>query len=269
MPRKRRESRPAAENTTLKNVLAAIVLTGLGFLVLLLASHEDWWDDRQTGQVFLQQAGGAVAVAGILSVLWELAGKRAIREETFELAGLRHEVDRAKLERIVEDYNELDWPGMLASTTKVDLWVSYGRTWRGANFSHLQEMLKDSNARLRVVMPDPQDQDALVLMAERYNKPTHELIVLMEEARRDLEGLAERSKASVEIYLRAGEPLHALYLLGGKAVVTLYSHQRERGSTPALVASAGGHLHAFLKRDMEALISQGLKVYPSAPGGSK
>lgn len=262
----RKEPRPAAQNTTLKNTLWAVLLAVAGFALLLFASHETYWDDRQTLQVFLQQAGGAIAVAGILSVLWELAGKRAMRRETFELAGLRHEVERSRLDRIVENYNELDWQSMLAATSTVDLWVSYGRTWRQANFSHLQQTLQDSSARLRVVMPDPDDLDALLLMAERFGRDPKDLTALMKEARADLEGLAERSKATVEIYLRTGEPLHALYLLGGKAVVTLYSHQRERGSTPALVASAGGHLHAFLRRDMDALISQGVKVYPPTGG---
>jgi hypothetical protein len=247
--------RPYRRITTLQTWLVAALVAAVGLELLYLAGRDDLWTDLSGLRALTNALGGALIVSIALGGLWELFGKRAFAREILETARTSTDVEAAGLTRVGSRYlDDPDWERLFSTVRKLDIFVAYARTWRHSNLSRLQAVASRPDARLRLYLPDPNDEETVRILAGRFNQTAEELVAAITEARREIEALHRPDGAEVTVYFRRGDVLFSCYRFDGTAVLTLYSHSRERVSAvPTLVVRDGGSLYDYVRAELRAI----------------
>ncbi|MGH4011197.1 MAG: hypothetical protein ACRDTH_24070 [Pseudonocardiaceae bacterium] len=174
----------------MQTVLVALVGAAIGVGVIVFANTWDWLASRLGLQAVLNNLGGAIFVAFALTVLWELFGKRAFAREILESVRLTADVESAGIARVGVDYlQDPEWEDLFRDTQKLDIFFSYGRTWRNMHRKHLDELAQRPHGRIRVVLPDPNDSETVQNLAQRFGMESAELVANIKEACADFQSL--------------------------------------------------------------------------------
>jgi hypothetical protein len=251
------EGRSIQSKVTTRSTIAL----GLCFVIvgalLLWWSGTSQWKSNEPVQAFLGQAGGLILATGLLTVAWDLFGRRAFADEVLAKAGLSTDVVRAGIIRVTNQYLvEVEWTSLFRDVSKLDIVVAYGATWRNTHRASLQQVARRSDARIRVFLPDPDDRRTVAVLADRFNTQPADLITKINEAIRDFRSLAVPSGATIEVWLRAGDAVFSCYRFDSKAVLTLYSHGRERRTQVPTFVIRGGDLFDFVYNELTAIAAQ-------------
>jgi hypothetical protein len=149
-----------------------------------------------------------------------------------------------------------DWDALFSGAEKVDIFVAYGRTWRNTHLPQLKEVVSNSKARLQVFLPDPQDMNTISILADRFSMKRDDLVGAILEAKEAFLGLRVPNGGEVKVYFRKGDSVFSCYRFDNHAVVTLYTHSRQRGQVPTLVCRNGGTLYDFVRQELRAIQGQ-------------
>ncbi len=142
------------------------------------------------------------------------------------------------------------WGKLLEKTTKLDLVLMYGDSWRNTYLKYIIKMLEDKG-RLRVVLPEVTHLPLCRLYSERLGCSEKEFKSRIARASLDFQNLAKYGQ--VEIYTCPTYFHHAIYLFDNQCVLSLYSY-RGRVETPFLILE-DGLLMQFIREDFDWLIS--------------
>lgn len=162
--------------------------------------------------------------------------------------------------RVTNQYlEEVEWDELFRDVSKLDIAVAYARTWRTTHRGRL-ERATAAGARVRLFLPDPDDQATVSTLADRFNMDSARLQREIREAIGDFRSLAVGNGGSLEVYLRAGDVVFSCYRFDSHAVITLYSHGRKRRTQVPTFVVRGGELYDFVYSELEALRDQGRPV---------
>jgi hypothetical protein len=151
------------ERTSLRILLGSVALVLIGVILLVAAHHAS----PQWTAAPLNGLAGTMIAAGVLSFLWELAAKRAFLTEVMEVAGLGRDVEESGLVQLTSDFQRgLDWAKLIGAASDADMLLATGRTWRISNLAALKKFAE--RGRLRLALPDPQDQPLVDELARRF-----------------------------------------------------------------------------------------------------
>jgi hypothetical protein len=251
------------QSTSLKYWLVAVVLFFVGILLLLWSNDPDQWTKSGSLQVLIQQFGSFLIVSVALSVLWEAVGKRALLDEVLAKAQISKELHFAKILQVSSSFHQnIDWESLLSSVHKLDLLFAYARSWRNTHIEELRRLVSSESTRIRVVLPDIEDEPTIRELAKRFNYEPADVRKLVGEAITEftsLKELATRSDkgASVEIWLLPQAPVFTYYRFDNKAVFALYSHRRERAPVPTFVIEEGGPLFEYFYQEYKKMVEGG------------
>lgn len=246
---------PYREITNRTALLAAVVVAVLGGALLFLGGNEGLWHGHKGLQAWVNGIGGSLFGAVALGFLWELAGKRALADEMYERFGTSSDVRTAGLIGIGSSYvSDPDWETYFSGVTRLDIVVAYAHTWRNQHLPQLREVASRADARIRVYLPDPDDSEGISVLAYRFGYDAERLKRNIEEARQEFTRLATPNGADVQVLYRPAYSVFSFYRFDSVAVVTLYSHSRERQpNVPTFVCKAGGSLFNFVYEELVAL----------------
>lgn len=250
------------EGTNLRVILAALVVAGFGAFLLYIAGRSDLWQGKLAGQTLVSQLGGVFLAAVAISLLWEFAGKRKFADEILAKVGVGSDIERAGVLRITDQYlKEVEWDSYFRDVTKLDIVVAYGRTWRQTHWEQLLTIAGRRDARVRVILPDPDDIQSLTVLADRFDRTPAKLREdILESAREFLALTVPTGGGSIRLYFRRGDQVFSCYRLDQIAVVTLYSHSRIRRSVPTFVCRSGGSLYDFVRQEVDAMLQNSREV---------
>ncbi len=145
---------------------------------------------------------------------------------------------------VIEDFVAIEpgeWQEWFRSSTTIDLFVMYSRTWRNTYLSELREVVAKGGS-IRVVLPSlSPDNRALGIMAGRMGEPIGELHEGVSETATELAKLGSR----VSIKYTRLYYTHAMYLSESGGYVSLYSYLGNRDPTPAIRLTPGPMLTRF------------------------
>jgi hypothetical protein len=239
-------------------ILVALGIAVLGTLLLAWGGNEDFWKAHKGWQAAINGVGGSLFGAVALGFLWELVGKRALVDEMFERFGTSGDVKTAGLVRIGSNYTaDPDWDSYFAGVSRLDIMVAYAHTWRNQHLLKLREVASRPDARIRVYLPDPTDTLGIEVLAAKFGSDSARLKQNIEEARREFMTLARPNGADVKVLYRPAYSVFSFYRFDSTAVVTLYSHSRERQpNVPTFVCKSGGSLFAFVYEELGAVRRQ-------------
>ncbi|MFC7811399.1 MULTISPECIES: hypothetical protein [Streptomyces] len=236
---------------------------GLG---LLYVSGLSWSEDHKSFGVLANQLGGLLIASVALATLWDLVGRRSFFREMLEVLELKHDVHSSGLESIGTDYRKVvDWDDRLNSAKNLDIFAAWATTWRNNNQTNLQQLASRNGAKIRVCLPDPNDNTCVKSLAARFNLSQGDVRTRLNDA---IEGYkkfdANGSRTGrVEIWTTPVFRAFSAYRIDDQFVVTLYHHKDNRsGSFPAFMCRKGGSLFAFFEEDLEGVLGASTKVYP-------
>jgi hypothetical protein len=173
-------------------------------------------------------------------------------------AQLIADIQGSGLMRVGTNYlNELEWGELFAGARQLDIFVAYGQTWRNLHARHLHDLAARPGSRIRVFLPDPADDTAMAMLADRFAITVEEMTRRITATRDDYDLLRQPDGADVEIYYRPGDRLYSFYRLDDTVVIGLYSHSRNRmPSIPVLVCRAPGSFYQFIIDDLSNIEQQ-------------
>ncbi|MEV7613799.1 hypothetical protein [Streptomyces sp. NPDC089799] len=257
-------SNPYRRVTSLKYWLIAASGLGVG-LIFLYVSGISWFDQHKGAAAFLNQLGGLIGASVALAVLWELVGRRSFFQEMLEVLHVKNDVDSAGLAAIGTDYSRvIDWEHRLDSAKRLDIFAAWATTWRNTHQTRLTRIANRPDAKIRVCLPDPADQDCVRSLATRFNMTEDRVRSKLNEAIDGYKSLdGPTASGRIEIYLSPVFRAFTAYRVDDTFVVSLYHHKDNRsGTVPSFSCHRGGSLYEFFEEDLEGVLNVSTKLYP-------
>lgn len=172
------------------------------------------------------------------------------------------DVRAAGLTRIGTAYlTDMQWAALFADVRELDIYMAYGQTWTRMHARNLARVAARPDARIRVVLADPDDERTVSVLADRFSLTPEELRRRIQDTRADYAAFRTDGGATIEIYYRPGDRMFSFYRLDDTAVVGFYSHGRTRAaSVPVFVCERPGDLFHFVIEEWAAVIHDGRPV---------
>ena len=243
-------------------ILASLVIGILLFaLVAILREHYLTKFPGWLG-ITLEQVAGVLIATAILSLFWELVGKRALASEVMETANLAQEVREAGLTHIWIKYLSEDlWRERFRRARRLDVFVAYANTWRETYRNEIASFAKRRGQQLRVILPDFDDPQTIASIAARSNKTPAEVTVKVKEAFERYKDLLEGSNC--QILAHKGPQGYAVYRFDDECIVTLYRNNPTKTSDIPTLTLSGGSFGSFLDADLNEVITHARVLWSS------
>lgn len=257
-----RKPRPSRESRSLTNALVDLAAWKIGTAFVLVGIACLYGSSALEGahgpsalDTTLREVGALLFVTGALGVFWDLLGRRALTRELLDAADVSGNIATAGLKRIVPRYLDVDWDSLLESARHVDLFFAYARTWRTVYATALRRFVEQDGVRLRVVLPDRENEELMALLAAKFRYGGADLIRHIEDAESDFANLQRQAgpQATVEVR-RTGEfPVYSYYRLDRRCFGVLYGQAPGRTDVPTFECEQGGSLSTFFRDQFEKL----------------
>lgn len=155
--------------------LWSILIAFAGLALLYFSSPIDRAGYHRSG-VLLEESGAALFIAGVLAVVWELAGKRAFADEILAKANMARDLAEAGVDTVAASFKDqrINWNDLFKNACRLDIFVAYGATWRNTQAERIERLLSDGG-KLRIVLPDPEDSHVVDSLARRFGMDTEDM----------------------------------------------------------------------------------------------
>jgi hypothetical protein len=182
-------------------------------------------------------------------------GRRAFLDEVLAKVSMSKELTFAGIAKVSDSFHDadIDWNGLFSSTSRLDVFFSYGHTWRGTHSAKLRDLASKSGAKIRVVLPDPDNAMVVGELARRFSMTPERVRDYIVEAEEDFSALRERG-AQVEIFFLPMAPLFTFYRFENEAVLAFHNHRLGRNPVPTFIVRRGGTLWSYLKEEFHGMI---------------
>ena len=200
---------------------------------------------------------------------------KASLEDLIAKTKLAEEVRGAKLTTFTNDFwYGVNWLELFRNVKRLDLFFSYARSWMNSHTPQLQALAKRPGARIRVILPDPDDNQLMTYLAQRFSNKPEEVRNNIENTKKDLLKIFvepfSKSKnlrpPDFSLYYLAAAPLFTFYRFDHEVVLAMYKHRPSRGGIPILIGEEGGTIFEFVMQEIEAFTDEkeGLtrRIYP-------
>jgi len=248
-------------------VATVMLVIGVALTVLAATTALD-------SMIFLKKlaenVGGVLLATGLISILWELISKRAFLSEVFAIARLSEDIKTSGLLRVTTNFqHEIEWPELLTSAKRIDIFVSYARTWRNTNLALLRAFAERQGSVMNLILPDPDDPKVLGELARRYNLKPETIGERISEAIQEFQSMFDRKRSGrgqLSIWVTGTVPIFTFYRVDGRIVIAMYRHRLERGDIPTFICDNKGQLAQFIDKEFNALTDETVrgvrKIFP-------
>lgn len=237
-------------------VLAAVAVV-LGVALLVTATLlEDHAGAPKWVTTPLREMGALLFVTSVLTLAWDIRGKRILADEVLAAAGVAAEVRQAGLLHVTDSYLDgVEWKKLLSNSREVDLFFSYASTWRNAHATEMRSLVLSQGATLRVILPDPGDRALMADLASRYGYEQAAMVDRVRDAINDFQGLKQAAKngSTVEVRFTTRAPVFSYYRFDKTTVSALYAQVLGRVPVPTFVSERGGRLSEFFDQQFVSL----------------
>lgn len=211
-------------------------------------------------QNLASQFGGLLLISGGLSLFWEIRAKRVLIEETLLLAGVAENLVGAGVVHVGLNYKQADvWQGLEAAHTLVVV-ASHPNTWRKSFQSDLEAISRRTSARVSFVVPDPNDEETMRMLAFRDRETPAEAKRSVVEFVTEVGKIFANAKGDFQVRISKSMPSYTAYRIDDEIVFTLYPYASGRPSGIPTLRVAEGELKRWMLEDMQAALEQAVPV---------
>ena len=249
---------------TYRTVIIAMAFVFVGIALLYISGSPTFEHDQPSVQTLVRELGALLVVTGGITVLWDQKGRRDFADEVLAKAQVGADIRSSGVQRLSMQWlDDVEWSRMIQQAREIEIFISYGATWRRTHWARFQEFSRDPHNSLRVYLPHPEDEATVSVLALRYASTSDRIRQQITDAAADFASLRQAGGgADIRIYYRRGDPTFTCYRFDNQIVVTLYSHRRARGDVPTILIGPGT-LFNFFAAELRAIRSQG-EPQPSA-----
>lgn len=199
---------------------------------------------------------GALLVASLsLSIIWELTIKRSFLNEIYEVSKVSIEVKESGLTGISMVFHQQDWGNYFKNVKHFDFFVTYAKTWRNSNKHFMDELAKRADAKIRVVLPNPDNLQLITELARRCNKTESNMKSVIEESIKDYNYIFSGKECQYAIYLTDRAPLFCIYRFDHQILASLFTQMKDIQLVPMLKMDTLGSVSRFFIREFDDLIA--------------
>ena len=246
------------ERTNLRAVLLSIVTLLCGVILLFISNSKRLWGGLEAIQAVIRDSGSLLVASVAVVILWELVGKRAFLDELLGKVQIAEEVRRAGIIGY-GDFRHMEWISLFQSVSNLDIFFVYGRTWRNTYAGQLLSLAERKGARIRVVLPDPEDATTVAELARRFECTTTELSNRILESANFFLDIHDKSKAkgaNVEVWFLPAAPQYSFYTFDRIAILAMYTHIHERTAVPTFVVEEGGQVYGYIQKEFDSMVRE-------------
>lgn len=240
----------------LRTLLAAAAALLVGGVLLLCAAvwHGEWYAQ------LLHELGSVLIAAVVLVVIFDFWQKDALFQELFRNARSAEQLQAARITGFSSTFQDnVPWEDLFRRSTRLDLMIAYGATWRNTHSQRIKGFLTKQGAKLGVMLPDPDNDAVLGELGRRFNMEGAEVRSKIEEAIAFFKQFRASFPEKVDIYLMATCPTHTFYQFDNEAILALYPHHRGRTGVPTFVVERGGEIYEFIRAEWRGLSEEGVR----------
>ncbi len=232
----------------------------IGFLItifvligIICVGLADWREDWKLGAVILRDVGISFLVAGLIGI-FDVFLKQHLFAELDRRAKIDQTLVSSGVQGVYPEIASLDWKTLLKHTTHFDLIAFRTRTWRQNHREPLKAMLKRKNSRVRIFLPNPENQTLVADLANRFSMEPTEVTGSIFEAVKEFRAMLPTgsSGGTLELFYFDRSLTYTLFAFDHDVIVTMYSYTKERFELPALHYRDGASKTRILK-DLENL----------------
>lgn len=228
------------------------LLPGLIFEIVAIVAlgHLPVW------QNIASQIGGLLLISGGLSLFWDIRAKRVLIEETLLLADVAANLAESGVRHVGLNYKEPSvWRG-LGEARRLVVVASHPNSWRKSVQKELEIISDRLSAHVRFVLPDPNNEQTMQMLAFRDNESPDEAKRSVDEFIAEINGIFARSKADFKICLSSSIPSYTAYRIDDEIVVTLYPQASGRPSAVPTLRIADSAMTQWMFGDIEAALNE-------------
>ena len=246
------------ERTNLRTFTVSLLLFLLGVVLLIFSEANEAIGKTAWLKAVIANLGGLLVATISIATLWELFSKRAFLDELLAKAGLAEDIRTLGLVGLsVNPLRGTDFPKLIRTTTRLDIFVCYANTWRATHEEDLRALARKQNVRVRLLVPNPENKEIMKELAHRFGSASPEVLaekinVAISEMK-SIFSTSGNATAKFSVWIHDENPVTSFYLFDNVAVVTLYKHARGRGNVPTFVAERGGTLFNYVQAEVEAM----------------
>ena len=167
------------------------------------------------------------------------------------------QLQEAGILQVVYNPHSVDWEQLFETSHQIDIHFMYGRNWRGTHKRRIIDFLDRPNARLCVILPDPDNEVVINGLVARMEMDAEIIRSRIQEAVNDFLSLAN-GKDNVEIWLTSAQPAHAFFCFDSIGILSPYSYQPHDTGTgvPHFIVGKGGSVFGFIRAEYKSLIDK-------------
>jgi hypothetical protein len=194
----------------------------------------------------------AVVIPAGVTLIWALMSGRWLADEVMELVGITSELRRAGLKG-AKSFKDLDWDELFQAGGQLDVWAAWAGSWAMERNPHrLRALVARKNARLRVLLPDPDDDQNVGALCRLFPSRDSEYVRahINEVIRFYSEELAPHASSTcvIEVWVTTFLPVYSCYIFNEtRAVLAPMTHTPSPDYVPAFVLGSGEFLDHVLK----------------------
>lgn len=235
-------------------LVASLIGLVVGALFLLFGAHveKDWLS------ILLLNVGAFVIASVAMAVIFEFWQLRSLLDDLFTAARVSEQLQRAQLSGFsVAFHDNVPWEELFNESNRLNLMVAYAATWRNTHQARLRSFLEHQDARLDVVLPDPNVQLTLDELAQRFGIAPDEVRTRIEEAFEFFKELDQAATGTVRVYYCTRTPHFTFYRFNNRVVFATYRHRPGRGPILTFVANRGGEFYDWIRDEWYGITREG------------
>jgi len=187
--------------------------------------------------------------------------------EILARANLAPDVEDTGIRQICMSSTDVAWLQLFEQTDNLDLTFAYATSWRGQYRFQLEELLKRKGSRIRLILPDPENDVLMKSISTSWQLDPNVLVSRIVETKDAFLRLAEIAKdheSSCKVWYTACHPVLSMYRFDHYAVVNLYAYVKSQ-RVPHFTAVKSGSLYEYVAEQFDRLITDSGKMVRRVP----
>lgn len=215
--------------TNLRTYVASAIIFIVGVLLLIAGERTTFAEGYLWAKSVISNFGALLIASVSIAMLWELFSKRSFLDELLAKTGLAEDLRTVGVTGVsLNPVRGPDFSKIIRSSERLDIFVCYANTWRATFEEDLKFLASKKNSRIRLIVPDPDNQEIMKDLAKRFN--ANDAATMEGRIRqaiieyKALFASVANTKLDFSIWTHDETPVSSFYRFDRCAVITLYKH---------------------------------------------
>lgn len=243
-------------NSKHKNWLIALVLGLTGIFVLYFSATNSWLQGHPAFQTVLENIGALLLVTVAFQTIWNVGIRKDLIDMVLSKVKIRDEITKAGIVDAERLFTDLDWGEILSEVKELDIFFTYAHSWRQHNADKLKEIATRREGKIRVVLPDPEEDELVAELARRFDSSPNRIKEHIYEAKDFFQEMYDDhlEEDTVEVFFFDSTPRYSYYRVDDKIIVAFYKHTSAHYSVPTLIIEKGGTWYNYFRKEFSAMV---------------